>query len=187
MTHSKHDVLDCAHFVVDIETLDTADTAVILSIACVAVDSAKSHAWRLDPERQPDRTVSASPVVWWMKQSEEARIIAFGGSARLYPTLQALDDEISRARLPVMVWFRGSMDERVLVNAYAQSYDEPVPWDYWMVRDVRTIADLVKVERSPDHTPHTALGDALHDARIVRGWLDLVNTVRTREADDARG
>lgn len=173
------DVLDCRHVVIDIETLGTAPSAVILSIAAVEVDGDGREEWLLDPERQPGRTVSASTVAWWMRQTQEARDRAFGGVGSLYGALQGLDDLISRGHpRPVMVWSRGSMDIAVLQHAYEHGHDG-VPWDFWMVRDVRTIADLVGDPGfGVGEVKHTALGDAKRDARIVGAWLEHVRCQR---------
>lgn len=75
------------HIMIDIETLDTVETAVILSIAAVRFDIVTGEVeddlafyQRIDIQGQLDvgRTISVDTLTWWMRQSDEARNEAFG-------------------------------------------------------------------------------------------------------------
>ena len=75
------------HIMVDLETLDTAHTAVVLSIGAVAFECAADHLIdrALNPanffyaeleirdQQRARRTLSAQTVTWWMRQGEDAR------------------------------------------------------------------------------------------------------------------
>ena len=72
------------HLMIDIETLDTRPTAVVLSIGILRFDpfsrvQALEGSWTLDPAEQLQlgRTMSLDTVTWWMQQGYEARKKAF--------------------------------------------------------------------------------------------------------------
>jgi len=79
------------------------------------------------------------------------------------------------------VWGNGAtFDISILEAAYRQR-GIPIPWAFWNIRDVRTIAALAWPHVKKDHTefvgvPHRALDDAKHQARYVSAmWQHLRN------------
>ena len=66
------------HIMIDFETLSLKPNATLLALGAVAFEPSTRETLvpfyvNIDPRIQPGRDVSASTVVWWMKQSDEAR------------------------------------------------------------------------------------------------------------------
>jgi len=154
---------------IDLETMDTTPTSVILSIGVQMFDPVKGKLGpalycRLDRHTQPGRTSSEDTMEWWSKQSAGARQEAFGGIVPLPKALDAL-----KGFLPdnCIVWGNGPhFDISILEDAY----DVSPPWEYNAVKCMRTIVGLAPelrkdIVRSGTH--HKALDDATHQAKVV--------------------
>ena len=131
---------------IDIETLDTELTAVVVSIAAVRFDENTDPidklAILLDMEDQQlrGRTISPQTLSWWMTQSDEARRWNFNESNR-YPIDTALQTLSAFCANATLFWSRGSFDPNILENLYHQFYTD-VPWKYSQLRDVRSFDEL---------------------------------------------
>lgn len=165
MTSATPDIM------LDIETISTQPQAVIVSVACVRFDAFadyQSQGQRLadfpslhllvDPSSQPQRHVSEDTLNWWSQQSPEVQESIFGTTQPRVSLDQALDQlhgfVWNQCR---RLWCQGpNFDIGILENAYQERQKTP-PWDYWRIRDARTIRDLVDMPRAiPTH-------DALRD------------------------
>lgn len=119
--------------------------------------------------------IDADTVLWWMKQSAEARsaIVDVGywldeslGDLNLFAERVLTDD--------VQVWGNGvDFDNVILRNAYNAVDLEPF-WKYWNNCCVRTIVELGRnAGIDPKRTlafegePHNVLDDAIHQAKYV--------------------
>jgi hypothetical protein len=156
------------HMMVDLETLDTRPTTVILSIgACVFDESGFRQGadarfyQRVGWQAQIDsgRTVSESTIKWWMMQSDAARQALIGESVSLQVALMGLSATY-RATGCERIWANGTtFDISILEHAYAGAQ----PWKYNAMRDMRGLRDLVPDDLMAD-TPNLAAHDALADA-----------------------
>jgi 3' exoribonuclease, RNase T-like len=156
------------HVMIDLETLGTAVNAAILGIgACtfnhegvrsefyLAIDpvSAAKQGGRIDMET----------VMWWMKQSEEARVAAFEGTTHIGMALSQFSGWL-KALGPVKVWGNGaSFDIVLLEQAFIRARIE-LPWSHKDHRCYRTLRSLVEVNYVPPKVAHHALHDALAQA-----------------------
>lgn len=173
--------------VIDIETLDTEDSAVIVSIGAVIFNRADPPGTyiddfhvKLDTENQPGRTISASTVSWWMSEDmEEARKAAFNVSkrekVRLGLALKQLEDFISKYHLEECWGCSPDFDMGILENAYRQHKVE-FPMPFWKWSCIRTIEKFFygKNTRKPggenwlDGTAHDALDDCYMEANVIQ-------------------
>lgn len=128
----------------------------------------------------------ASTIVWWMKQSAEARsAIVMDDAIQLDDALFQLNDFIAEnaANGPslMQVWGNGASFDNVILR---QSYDRTgidCPWMFWNDRDVRTMVELGKaVGINPRYDikfegdMHNALSDARHQVKYVSAiWQRL--------------
>ena len=65
-------------------------------------------------------------------------------------------------------WCQGPLfDYAILQNIYAQ-LGHPVPWQYWQIRDSRTLFSLVPRETEKREGLHNALEDCKFQARKVQ-------------------
>ncbi len=164
----------------DIETLDTRTSAVILSIGVVEFnDTVLLNGFHryIDIDSCLDKglTVSGSTILWWMDQSEEARM-------RLQQPANSLEsvlEELSRTFdwQDVEVWANGSdFDLPILANAYRACGYKGAPWPYYMGRDYRTMRKMTpklllnEVAVEPE-CAHDALEDAKAQALTLQGIL----------------
>ena len=105
---------------------------------------------------------------WWGKQAEDVREEALGDDDRI--DLKYFMKQLNKWCVGVDVfWCQGPLfDYAILQNFYAQM-KAPVPWNYWQIRDSRTLFSLVP--RDPDEKRtglHNALEDCYFQAKKVQ-------------------
>lgn len=157
----------------DLETYDTAPSAVILSIGAVKFDEdgcyeriyincAAPH--HIEQQKLRGRTVSDSTMQWWEKQSEQARqVFTDPGSVSLEVALDLFANFLGTG---AKVWGNGSdFDNVLLINAY-HMYGMRTPWKYHDSRCFRTLKNLAPRNLEPQRvgTYHNALDDAIFQA-----------------------
>jgi hypothetical protein len=162
------------NIMLDLETLGTGNNAVIISIGAVLFDkdgiSNNTFYRRVDPQScvAAGMKMSVSTVMWWMKQSEEARAEFNKPSGHISEVLQMFSywvtDNVGNFE-ERKVWGNGAtFDNVILDNAYKACMIEK-PWPYWGDACYRTLKNLfpeVKMERTG--TFHNALDDARSQA-----------------------
>lgn len=171
---------------IDLETLDTAVTGVILSIGACRFDAdgiADDGFYRrvtIESNMAEGRTISASTLRWWMEQSDAARQAAFSTKDSV-PLEQALDefrewlgtDKISRENMRVH-GNGADFDIAMLAHAYGQ---QGTPWQFYNVRCYRTIKSEPRFKAIPRVAPtiaHHALYDAIAQAQHLQNiWKEL--------------
>lgn len=150
-----------SHIMVDLESLSTAPNATILTIAAQPFDPfgrghhETNYYWRLDLESQEGRHINDSTIDWWSTQPEAAAE-AFNPENRV-PLKRALDELRPLLWNATAIWSQGSFDFVIIENAYA-SFGESAPWQFWKVRDSRTVISLYPDCPKPI-TAHHALVD----------------------------
>ena len=176
---------------IDLETLDTKPTSMILTIGAVAFDVDEGlgqefySGVRLDFAYPPDRlSTSGDTILWWLQQSDAARARVTqdcGPSAPwLDDMLWNLSDWFEKNFSPeVKVWGNGaSFDNAILANAYGYC-GETLPWKFYNDRCYRTLKNLYPaITADPfEGVQHNALDDAKHQARHA---IKLLHYVRGR-------
>ncbi len=172
---------------VDLETLDTKPSAVILSIgACVVdLDAGKisDHFYRVisvESCLEAGLTESASTKAWWDKQSPEARKVFTDPSISLTQALVEFGKYLKFfGSGTVKLWGNGSdFDNTILIHAY-DKIGLDAPWRFYNNRCFRTIknamSDHIQVP-AREGTYHNALDDAIYQAKIL---LQLKGKIRT--------
>ncbi len=165
---------------IDIETMSTAQNAVMLSVSACYFDKKTGKIGKkfdeqinLNSSFAANRDVSASTLIWWMQQDDSAR-------------KQFSDNKNAKTMTEILSLFSAFVDDRSCVWGNGSSFDLgilksaydkckiPVPWMFWNERDVRTI---VSVGYMLDFNPkkdmpfvgvrHNALDDSIHQAKYV--------------------
>ena len=155
----------------DIETLDTAQSAVVLSIGAVVFDPHSKELGEkfyvefthdLATQQRVGRTVSADTVVWWMQQGAAAKQIFVDPApegVRRVSTAQGLTEFAS------FVSRNGGKEAKLWGNG-SDSFGLVKPWSYSRNRCYRTMKRMfgegVKVSRHGVH--HNGLDDAITQA-----------------------
>lgn len=156
------------HYMIDIETLDTSPSAVILSIGACEIRAEPVHGSLFYEEllvaTQYERTSSNDTIEWWKSQG----CCPDQGSTSISLAIQRLSGYLKQDTDRPIIWCKGTdFDICILAHAYKQ-YGQVVPWKYNDVRDFRTIKKLFAGMVTGDHinlNPHNALADAIFQAK----------------------
>ena len=164
------------HAMIDLETLSTNPNAVILTVGGVKFDPHTNMKpyhdmyFRVDVDSQTmqGRHVMDDTLDWWAKQSEDIREEALGDKDRI--GLDNMILTINKFSVGVDVfWCQGPLfDYAILQNLYTQ-LGHPVPWQYWQIRDSRTLFNLVPRDKNEKRVGlHNALSDCIFQAKKVQ-------------------
>lgn len=169
------------HIMLDLETLDTASSAVVVSIGAVAFDPGtnvlgdKFYVEMTEDtaaQQARGRTISGDTVRWWMQQDTSAKRVfseSIDGVDRL-DTFEAL----SRFNLfvaangdrDVELWGNGADFDNVILGSLYDAFGLRKPWSYSRNRCYRTMKSIgIGPRRSARvGTHHNALDDAVTQA-----------------------
>lgn len=160
---------------IDIEGLATGPETCILTIAAQGFDPFGSTYYqehyyyaRVDLESQPDRKIEQGTIDWWATQNESQKE-AFAEDGRI-PLEQALTELGKLIWKSKRIWAQGpTYDMTILEHAY-KSYNKLIPWQYYAVRDSRTVFSLFPdLEKPP--TSHHALEDCRRQIGLLQNTL----------------
>lgn len=171
------------NIMIDLETMDTKPTAAIIAIGAVSFfdDMLGAEYYQqinLESAMSFGRTLSADTVIWWLKQSEEARSKFFDNDVA--PTLQDIllhFSEWLHLTCPFRerkVWGNGASFDNVILRDSYEAYGIVTPWPWWNDRCYRTVKNAfpeIKMERTGTH--HNALDDAKSQAIHL---MRMINT-----------
>lgn len=178
-----------AHLMIDIETLGTTPDALILTVAAQSFDPVgdgyynQSYYARVDFDSQIDRKIEDGTLQWWATQNSMAREEAFSEADRK-PLDQVLDELGKLIWQSSAIWANGpTFDMTILEHAY-KSYKKPLPWQYYRVRDARTVymlrpetSALTNARVTPTNRPasHHALDDCCRQIDLLQQTLRHLN------------
>lgn len=171
---------------IDLETMGTSPSAAIVAVGAVGFDLKTGelgavfyHVVDLASSMGEGGVVDAPTVLWWLKQSDDARR-ALTNADEVLPieeVLMEFDDYIQTftdGADKVRIWGNGaSFDNVILSTAYARLHMQQ-PWMFWNDRCYRTVKNLFP-DIKPEHSgvAHHALDDAkaqaLHLIRMIGG------------------
>jgi hypothetical protein len=169
--------MDC---MLDIEGLGTGPDTTILTIAAQGFDPLGAgyypdHSFyvRVTLESQEGRSIQDGTIDWWATQPLEVREEAFSEHGRI-PLDQALDGLTKIVWKARRVWAQGpTYDMNILEHAY-KSLNKALPWQYYSVRDSRTVFGLWPGLESPPAT-HNALEDCRRQISMLQDTLQYLN------------
>lgn len=182
-------------YCLDIESLSTESTTVVLSIAVVYFDEKKEgHTWeslmdntifvKISAKDQIDnykRTLSKSTLAWWANQSKEAKDISYTQKKSDFSVKDSIDALRSYVKLysknpkNEIVWTRGSLDQMSTDSLFSAAGEESL-FPFWCYRDVRTFIDF--------NTESGARGYATIDPEKYPGVWDKNVVVKHSPKDD---
>ena len=186
--------IDYVHVMVDLETMGKKNNAPIVAIGAVVFDPATGSIGEsfykvvcLESSVNWGAVIDPSTVIWWLKQSSEARSAIVNDDAiplqdALLQFREFVDDNVAGGSKKAQVWGNGaSFDNSILRSSY-DCIAEDYPWEYWNDRDVRTMVELGQaISFDPKTTipfegsRHNALADAIHQARYVSAiWQRII-------------
>ncbi|EOJ2773767.1 TPA: 3'-5' exoribonuclease [Klebsiella pneumoniae] len=194
--HNKEEdqPIDYVHVMVDLETMGKKHNAPIVAIGAVVFDPATVSIGEsfykvvcLESSVNWGAVIDPSTVIWWLKQSSEARSAIVNDDAiplqdALLQFREFVSDNVAGGSKKAQVWGNGaSFDNSILRSSY-DCIAEDYPWEYWNDRDVRTMVELGQaISFDPKTTipfegsRHNALADAIHQARYVSAiWQRII-------------
>ena len=160
----------------DLETLGTRPECVILTLGAVKFDPYNIEREpgpglyiRPDADEQiaRGREVQEDTLLWWTKQNDEVREEALGTEGRV--PVEQMYKELNKFLVGVIcIWAQGPVfDIAILENLYRQ-YGWPTPWQFWQIRDSRTLFGVHGDPREKGELLHNALADCVSQAEAVQ-------------------
>ena len=164
---------------IDIEGLGTGPDAAILTIAAQSFDPfgtgfypERCYYARVTLESQENRNIQQDTIDWWATQPE-AQAEAFMEEGRVSLD-QALDSLYKLAWQHDLIWAQGpTYDINILEHAY-KSYGKAQPWQFYRIRDSRTLLSLWP-DRPKPPVSHHALEDCRRQIELVQQCLKTLN------------
>jgi len=171
---------------IDIETLDTRPSAVVLSIGVVLFNRRNPEVpfkelnlkfgkkeFR-DEQIMMGRTVDKDTVRWWKGQDPEAKkLFKQTNVSSVTEALEKLSAFILGEKVNVLVWGNGANFDNVIVASMYDSFDMEAPWKFWNDRCFRTF----RGEHGHIARPGEFIGvkhDAVDDARQQALYLQAI-------------
>jgi len=161
----------------DLETLATTPHAAVIAIGAVRLNSPDEFYVVItqNSNEAAGLEVDPSTVLWWSKQSPEARAEFEGGKGITLP--EALARFAVWLGRDAIVWGNGAAFDNVILASAYRACGFPVPWNFWHDKCYRTVAGMApSIERQRVGTYHNALDDAKTQAahllaiRRAYGW-----------------
>jgi len=166
------------HAMIDLETLDTKPSCTILSFGAVKFDpmsDAEPHSElyfkiNIDEQSQLGRTVSDDTIAWWAKQDAKVQEEAFSEEGRV--GVETVANELTKwIHNTDVIWGHGYGFDITILEDYFRMLGRPIPWQFWQVRDSRTLFTAMKngdPRKGMQTDLHNALADAYYQAKSVQ-------------------
>ena len=155
---------------VDLETMAVTPRAVVLTLGAVHFNPygngyGDKLYLRLDLDDQDklNREIDPNTLDWWAKQDPKVMEEAFSPDNRV-KLVDAMEQFKKFAWGCDAFWAHGSLFDIAILEDIFRQIQMPVPWNYWQVRDTRTIFDLGWDPDMPQASKHDALQDAIRQS-----------------------
>ena len=171
---------------IDMETLDVLPTATILTIGAVKFDPFGDEISEpamdkfyvkvdIDSCDKIGCTVSSSTLEWWGNQSKAAQEEAFDPNGRI-DIVDAMNQLYKFCWGAKRVWSHGAGFDVIICENLFRKIGKAIPWQFWEVRDTRTLFDLGINPNRPPVLKHHALEDAWNQAVGVQNVYKMLRT-----------
>jgi hypothetical protein len=168
------------HIMCDIETLGTRVGSIVTSVALVRFTDEAHCSFNLSIPEQQALGLEQDPATleWWNAQDPVARQLALANPLPLASALPYLSQWITWAAGgdDWQIWCHGATFDCPLMTEVYRRANIPCPWNFWQVRDTRTLYDLAGVNPK-DYAvppPHVALNDAIGQTRAAVAALKVL-------------
>lgn len=158
------------HLMVDLETMAVTPRATVLSLGAVHFNpygngySEKLYMLvSIDDQDAYGREVDPNTLDWWSKQDPKVMEEAFSPDNRV-PLVEAMDRFHKFAWGCDAFWSHGATFDLVILEDIYRQLGKPLPWNFWQLRDTRTLFDLGWNSDMPKGDLHNALQDAIRQS-----------------------
>lgn len=159
---------------IDMETLDVLPSATILTIGAVKFDPFGDDVNEpnmdkfyvkvdIDSCDKLGCTVSNATLEWWSKQEQAAQDEAFSPEGRI-DIVDAMNQLYKFCWGAKRIWSHGAGFDVIICEHLFRKIGKAVPWQFWEVRDTRTLFDIGINPNRPPVLKHHALEDAWNQA-----------------------
>ena len=155
---------------IDMETLAVSPRAVILSLGAVHFDPYGDRIYDelyfkidLDDQDKLNREIDPNTIEWWGKQDPAIMEEAFSSDNRI-PLIEAVEKFHKFSWGCDKFWSHGATFDLVIIEDLYRQLNKPLPWNYWQLRDTRTLFDLGHDPEMSKESKHDALADARRQA-----------------------
>jgi exodeoxyribonuclease VIII len=158
------------HVMVDLETMGNRPSAPIIAIGAVAFDKKAVHdefyvVVDLADSVAEGAVMDPSTVLWWMKQSDEARAEFQREGQPLGLALGMFREWVAKFAGDIDgVWGNGASFDNVILSESYRRMGNEAPWPFWADRCYRTVKSVTKMPMGRTGTHHNALDDARDQA-----------------------
>ena len=155
---------------IDMETMAVSPNAVVLSLGAVHFNPYASGYGEkiyfkidLDDQDKLGREIDPRTLEWWGRQDPAIMEEAFSEEGRI-PLADAMDQFQKFSWGCDAFWSHGATFDLVIIENIFRQLGKPLPWNYWQLRDTRTLFDLGFDPDMPQGSKHDALQDAIRQA-----------------------
>jgi 3' exoribonuclease, RNase T-like len=169
------------HLMLDLETMDTSPDATVLTLGAVHFNP-----WgngygdkiyfriNIDDQDALGRKVDQGALDWWAKQDPAIMEEAFSPNDRI-PFVEAIDKFHKFAWGCDAFWSHGATFDLIIIENIYRQLGKPIPWQFWQLRDTRTLFDLGYDPEMPKGNLHNALEDAIRQSVGVQNIYRKLN------------
>lgn len=158
----------------DLETMGSGPNAAIVAIGAIEMDLERHLLGErfyavvdLASSIAAGGVMDPSTVLWWMRQSDDARQALLEDGEPIETVLQLLADWLGESAPPeeIRIWGNGAAFDNVILAEAYRRLDMEVPWKFWHDRCYRTLkAQHPGVPAPNTGTKHNAIDDAERQA-----------------------
>lgn len=169
------------HCMIDLETMAVSPNAVVLTLGAVHFNpygtgySDKIYfRINIDDQDALNREVDPLTIEWWSKQDPAIMEEAFSSDNRV-PLVDAINQFHKFAWGCSAFWSHGATFDLVILENIYRQLNKPLPWNFWQLRDTRTLFDLGFDPDMPTGGKHDALEDAIRQSVGVQNMYRKLN------------
>jgi hypothetical protein len=163
---------------IDLETLGVEPNSVVMTLGAIKFNpfsDEEPHSplyLRGDVQEQSDklgRSIDENTLAWWSKQSQQIQDEAFGDHDRV--TTDDLTKQLNKWCVGLdYIWCQGPTFDFVILQDLYKNIGKPVPWNYWQIRDSRTLFAMMPQDprKQIQEQLHNALADCYYQAKCVQ-------------------
>jgi len=159
---------------VDLETLAVSPRTVVLTLGAVTFNPFSNEIYdelyfkiNIDDQDKLGREIDPNTLDWWAKQNSEVMEEAFSLDGRI-----GFENAISQFHKFAWgcdkFWSHGSVFDLMIIEDMYQQISRTPPWEFFNLRDTRTLFDLADPEMEKSNQQHNALFDAIRQAKGVQ-------------------
>lgn len=174
---------------IDIETLDTKASSVVIQIAAVSflyndkgqVEIIGELDIKLPAHVQMaiGRTISLDTVKFWLNTPKQQKLLgellAPSEEQGYIPGLNEFE-EFCRAHKPCEYWSQGPTFDMIILEDMSYDQGISVPWKFYQVRDLRTVQKFVgddakSIKMKAENSNHNALDDCHSQIKLLQHFI----------------